>query len=662
MNKTNINKILIANRGEIATRVIRTCKELGIYTVAVFSDVDSNAPHVKQADEAIALNGLTSLETYLDQDKIINAAKITGADAIHPGYGFLAENATFAERCAREGIIFIGPKPQVIHDLGDKKRAKAIMEKHGVPVVPGYDGAKQDETSLAKEARNVGFPLLLKASAGGGGKGMRIVREEKDLKKEIAAAKSEAKAAFGDDTLLIEKYFEGARHIEVQILGDEHGNAIHLFERECSIQRRYQKIIEESPSPALIPEQREAITASAVLAAKAVNYSNAGTVEFIFSDNGEYYFLEVNTRLQVEHPVTESVTGLDLVALQIRVASGEPLPLKQEDISMNGHAIECRLYAEDPYNNYVPVTGKIHAIVPDNSPGLRYDMGVESGSEISAFYDPMIAKVIAYGNSRTESVRKLNKALKGTLFAGPKNNKAFLCDILKEPDFLAGKFNTKYLDDHSELTTEPVLQQADLASFLFAATVKQWLRNQQNKALLQNIPQGWRNVPYQDQQITFSAGNETYTVYYSYKAGKFSMRIGDANFTISHFEDDGHNLSLEVNGYLQKFKIYSSGNAYFINRGTIGDLTLQLVDRFPELESEAAAGSYVAPMPGQVVRVCVKPGDTVKAGDALLVINSMKMENTIEAYEEGIVEEIYVEAEGFVEADSLLLKMKTEEA
>ncbi|GIV34451.1 MAG: hypothetical protein KatS3mg031_1986 [Chitinophagales bacterium] len=414
----SITKILIANRSEIAIRIMRTCRKMGIATVAVFSEADKNALFVKHADEGIALGGYAASDSYLNQEKIIAAAKRTGADAIHPGYGFLSENESFARRCEQEGILFIGPNSKAIEAMGDKIRAKEIMQKHGVPVVPGYDGEDQSMETLRKEAKKIGFPVLLKASAGGGGKGMRIVREEKTLEKDIEGAKREALSAFGDDTLLIEKYFDSARHIEFQILGDKHGQVIHLFERECSIQRRYQKIIEESPSPVMTDALREKMAAAALKAAQAIKYDNAGTVEFIVDDKLHFYFLEVNTRLQVEHPVTEMVTGLDLVKLQIEVAQGLPLPLSQNDVKQNGHAVECRLYAEDPYNHFLPATGKVLAYLPDESGCTRYDSGVENGSVIDIHYDPMIAKVITWGNTRSDAIRKMKHALRRDRLAG----------------------------------------------------------------------------------------------------------------------------------------------------------------------------------------------------------------------------------------------------
>lgn len=419
-----IKRILIANRGEIACRIIRTCQSMGISTVAVFSDADKDALHVKMADTAVYIGESEVQKSYLDIEKIIEAAKISGADAVHPGYGFLSENADFAKQLASENIIFIGPNAHAIAQMGSKTNAKVLAEKLGVPTVAGYKGEDQSVEKFKIEATKIGFPVLLKASAGGGGKGMRIVHAESELPAAFDAAKREAKSAFGDEDLLMEKYFVSSRHIEVQILGDKQGHVIHLLERECTIQRRYQKIIEESPSPVLTEESRAAICGSAVKLAQALNYDNAGTVEFIWSE-GEFYFLEVNTRLQVEHPVTEAITGLDLVKLQIEIAAGKPLLLKQTDIKANGYVLECRLYAEDATNNFLPTTGQILQWKTPQIDGLRFDSGVENGSEVSIFYDPMLAKIIAHGKDRIETIQRMEYALSKIRCLGTTTNLTF---------------------------------------------------------------------------------------------------------------------------------------------------------------------------------------------------------------------------------------------
>lgn len=655
-------KILIANRGEIALRVMRTCKQMGIATVAVYSDPDSDAPFVAMADEAIALGGSTAAESYLLQDKIIEAAQQTGVQAIHPGYGFLSENAGFAKKCADAGIVFIGPKPEAIDALGDKKRAKELVSKHNVPVIPGYNGADQSTEALTKAALEVGFPILLKASAGGGGKGMRIVNSEKTLTQDIEAAKREAKASFSDDTLLIEKYFGSAKHIEVQVLGDEHGGLLHFFERECSVQRRYQKVIEESPSPSLDDELRAKILEAGLNAARSINYSNAGTVEFILADNGEFYFLEVNTRLQVEHPVTEMVTGVDLVRLQIEVAEGKPLSLKQTDLTCTGNAIECRLYAEDPDNNYLPVTGKVHAFEPYESENVRFDSGVISGSEISPFYDPMIAKVIAYAPNRNEAARKLRTALMNTVFAGPVNNRAFLCRLLEHPQFLSGDFDTRFLEYHPEIAENVPLSDVERNESLIVACIFGWDQRDKARTTLKHMPSAWRSNPYQAQQIAFMFKDEEFKISYRPKRSKLEVAIADNCFTTELNKVSGSSYTITINRTRKTYLVHQADQDIFVSHGSLGTVKMSEQPRFPEPEDAALSGGYAAPMPGQIVKVCVKPGDEVKQGDALVVINSMKMENTIEAFEDGTVEEVYVEAEGFVEADTLMLKMKEKEA
>ena len=441
------SKILVANRGEIAVRVIRACQEMGIKTVAIYSDVDKDLPHVQLADEAVALGPPSPAESYLNISKILKIAEETGAEAIHPGYGFLSENPDFAEECEKRGIVFIGPPSEVIAKMGSKIFAKSLMEKSGVPVIPGYHGEEQDMDFLIKKGEEIGFPLLVKASAGGGGKGMRIVHQKKFLKGAIEAAKRESLSSFGDDTVFLEKYLEEPRHIEFQILADNYGHTIHLFERECSIQRRHQKIIEETPSPALTPEIREKMGEAAVRAAKAVGYRNAGTVEFMFS-KGKFYFMEMNTRLQVEHPITEAVTGIDLVKWQIRIAAGERLSLRQEDLTQRGHAIECRIYAEDPEKNFMPCTGKITSISLPFGTNVRHDIGIENGNEITSYYDPMISKLIVHGENREDAIEKMLWALSNYVALGVTTNISFLKAVLQHPEFRKGNISTHFIQNH----------------------------------------------------------------------------------------------------------------------------------------------------------------------------------------------------------------------
>jgi acetyl-CoA carboxylase biotin carboxylase subunit len=652
-----IKKILVANRGEIACRIMQTCRKLGIQTAVVFSEADEASDFVKQADEAIRIGGFQPGESYLDQDKIIAAAKAVAADAIHPGYGFLSENAIFSERCKTENIIFIGPHADAIVAMGSKIGAKAIMQKAGVPVIPGYNGDNQSVEVLAAEALKIGFPILLKASAGGGGKGMRVVRAESELLKSIDAAKRESRNAFGDDSLLIEKYFDSSRHIEIQIFGDKHHNYLHFGERECSIQRRHQKVIEESPSPILTEQKRAAMGDAAVKAAAAIQYDNAGTVEFIYTDKDEFYFLEVNTRLQVEHPVTELVTGFDLVELQIKVAQGEPIGLKQEDIRFTGHAVECRLYAEDPNNDYLPVTGKIlHWNAPEID-GVRYDTGVTSNSVIDVFYDPMIAKIIAYGKNRQLAILKLEYAMKQLNVSGLTTNKSFLSAVLAHPDFKSGDFNTGFLAQKFQFN--PTISSAAQNEFMVAAVAWQWAQRKTKKAFLQEVPQGWRNNFYQPQQTNFQLGDEIIIIYYTNQNNQLHLQLKDEAFTARAIDIQNQQLTAEINGIRRVFTIVEDEQNFYLHQAIIGNITLKKAPRFIEPGATAEKGGYAAPMPGQVIELSVKAGDVVKKGDTLLILLSMKMENAIEAMEDGVIEEIFVEKNAFVEADTLMLKVKT---
>jgi len=461
-------KILIANRGEIARRVLNTCRELDIRTVAVYSDVDEAAFHVLEADEAVCLGEAEPAQSYLNIDKIVQAAKDTGAEAIHPGYGFLAENAEFAARCEQEGIVFIGPPSQVIRDLGDKITARQIMVKGGVPVIPGMTQSATDPETIRRAADDIGYPVLIKASAGGGGKGIRVVQSADDIADSCESASREALSAFGDGTIYLEKFFEKAKHIEFQILADAHGNAIHVLERECSVQRRHQKIIEETPSPALTPELRDEMGKAAVAAAKASGYVNAGTVEFLLDEEKKFYFLEVNTRLQVEHPVTEMITGIDLVRQQLEIAAGSPLSLKQEAIEGRGHAIECRIYAEDPQNDFFPSPGKIVYMKEPAGPGIRNDCGVYSGFEVPVNYDPILSKLVVHAENREAALQRMIKSLQDTVLMGIKTPISFLMDVLQSEPFRSGAVYTDFIEAHFS-DWQPELPEADIARLAFIA-------------------------------------------------------------------------------------------------------------------------------------------------------------------------------------------------
>jgi acetyl-CoA carboxylase biotin carboxylase subunit len=444
------DKILVANRGEIARRIFRACRELGVRSVAIYSEVDRSAPWARIADESYLLPGVTARETYLDQDTIFEIAKESGADAIHPGYGFLSENADFAEACKGRGIHFIGPSPEAMRALGSKTGARLVAKQAQVPVIPGVDGAEHSDNELQAAAYDLGFPVLIKASAGGGGKGMRVVIDPEEFQDALRTARNESRSSFGSDHVLVEKYFSEIRHIEVQVLGDRHGNIVHLFERECSVQRRHQKIIEESPSPAVSAELRTKITDAALALAKAVGYTSAGTLEFVLTPDEKFYFLEMNTRLQVEHPVTELVTGIDLAAWQIRLAWGERLAFQQKDIEQHGHSIECRIYAEDPANNFIPSIGEIEFYRPASGPGVRVDDGIERGTQVSPYYDPMLAKIITWGDDREEAIRKMIRALQDSVILGVTTNIPYLVDILQHPEFSLGNTNTRFLEEYME--------------------------------------------------------------------------------------------------------------------------------------------------------------------------------------------------------------------
>ena len=662
---SKITKLLVANRGEIAIRIFKTCREMGIATVAIFSDADENALFVKMADEAVRIGGKQPNESYLVMDKIIDAAKRIGANAIHPGYGFLSERAEFAKRCVEENIIWVRPHPKAIEVMGSKIGAKKIMQSHNVPTIPGYQGDDQSEATIKAKAVEIGFPVLLKASAGGGGKGMRIIREAKELDKAINEAKSEALSGFGDDTLLIEKYFDTSRHIEFQIFGDKHGNALHLFERECSIQRRYQKVIEESPSPFITTETRQKMGAAAVAACKAIQYDNAGTVEFIVAPDQSFYFLEVNTRLQVEHPITEEVTGLDLVRLQIEVAQGNPIPFKQENISQNGHAIEVRLYAEDAGNNFLPVSGKILDWIPANIEGLRYDTGIESGSEISTYYDPMIAKVISKGKDRKEAIARLSKGLQETVCTGFTTNKNFLIAILNNEDFQKGNFDTRFLDKKFQYDGEHYSQET--LDILTCALIHfRFLQRENNRTIAQGVPAGWRNNFYQAQKESYSYKGFEFPISYTNQNGELQITFADKKFTSNYYPQTAVSrlstvdnfIVFEINNIRRKFFISENGNQYFVQSPQLGQIVLNSIERFQLPVEETVKGGYIAPMPGDITTVLVKPGDIIKSGDALLKMISMKMESTIEAHSDGEVEEVFVTDKQFVEAGTLLLKMR----
>lgn len=656
---TVISSILIANRGEISSRISRTCSKMGIRSIAVFSKADRDATFVADADTAVYIGESQPSKSYLDQDKIIEAAKRCGADAIHPGYGFLAENAGFARRCESEGIIWIGPHPEAIDKMGSKSKAKDIMQKSNVPTVPGYQGDDQSTSRLIDEAKIIGFPLLLKAAAGGGGKGMRIVESADELEQAIGSAKRESKSAFGDDELIIEKYIQAGRHIEFQIFGDKHGNTIHILERECTIQRRYQKIIEESPSPVMSDTLRKTMGEAAVNAAKALGYDNAGTVEFIYDDNTQdFYFLEVNTRLQVEHPVTEAVTGLDLVEMQIESAQGQTLKITQDEIEGQGYAIEVRLYAENPANNFLPEIGRVQLFEAPCVDGLRVESAIKTGSEISIFYDPMIAKLIVHDSDRVSAIRKMIYALKHLKCLGVITNQAFLIDVLTHEEFIAGKYTTHFIEQTFDLSSPTKTDDIHVTESLIAASLWSWNNRQKKRRVLQSMPSGWRNSRYSGQTASYIVDDKTYDLEYTNDQHSFEFHIGDKMHKVLIREMNETTMSVEINQVKSVFAISSNQKQHFIHHPIIGQVIAVETDRFPAKEIEEAKGSYKTPMPSSIISILVKSGDEVKEGDSLIIISSMKMENTIAASESGVVEDIYVTEGQNVDSGVLLLKMK----
>ena len=655
-----ISSLLIANRGEIASRIIRTCRKMGIKSIAVFSDADSDGLFVQEADMAVHIGESSPTASYLDQDKIIGVAKKYGADAIHPGYGFLSENTGFAKKCEDANIIFIGPNAAAIEAMGSKSRAKTIMREHDVPVIPGYQGEDQSVERLVKEAKNVGFPLLLKATAGGGGKGMRIVHKPADLESNIKAAKRESKSSFGDDELIIERYIAKGRHIEFQIFGDKHGNAIHVLERECTIQRRYQKVLEESPSPVLTEALRQEMGEAAVKAAKALKYDNAGTVEFIFDDtSNEFFFLEVNTRLQVEHPVTEEVTGIDLVELQIEVAEGKPLPLTQDEVKGEGYAIEARLYAEDPTNDFLPATGVVKLWDVPSVDGLRIETAIKSGSQISIHYDPMIAKIIIWDKNRSTAHRKMAYTLKHLKCLGLTTNQDFLLHLFEQPAIQKGDYDTHYIKNHFDVDAfnQQSTQQVELAAI--ASTLLNWYERNEQRSLLRSMPSGWRSNRYAPQEVTYLLGEEELKVQYISQADQhFDFQIGDNKQSVYLNTVTAPQLSFRVDGVQYQAAISQKGNQYFIHLPETGNITLTKKDRFPSKISDKVEGGYEAPMPSQIIQVLVEAGQEVKVEDPLMIISSMKMENTITAEKDGKVTEVYATEGQNVEAGFLLLKVE----
>ena len=635
-----IAKLLIANRGEIAARIIRTAHALGIATVAVYSDPDADAPYVTLADEAVRLPGAAPADTYLRGELVLAAAAAAGAGAVHPGYGFLSENAAFARACADAGLIFVGPGPDTIEAMGDKIAAKAAMAEAGVPTLPSM--TVTGDTDLAAAVTEVGFPLLVKAAFGGGGRGMRLVTDPAGLAEAVSSARSEAASAFGNRTVFLERFVTDPRHVEVQIIGDSLGDVAHLFERECSIQRRYQKIVEECPSPAVDDDLRTALTAAAVAAGWAVGYTGAGTVEFVLDRDGSFYFLEMNTRLQVEHPVTEEVTGLDLVELQLRIAEGEPLPPQVREARISGHAIEVRLFAEDVPAGFVPTTGALHRFGIPAAPGIRVDTGFRAGSVVSPHYDAMLAKVIAHGRTRSDAARRLARALRQAEIHGLTTNRDLLVGILREPEFLAGGTDTGYLTRHEPAVLAAASSTATAAHALAAALARQ-ARHRAAAPVLGTMPSGWRNVFSAPQRVTYTEAGESYAVAYRLRGDTVHAEVNGTPVEALVHTAAPDQVDLEIDGTRRVYRIHQAGAGTYVD-GSDGSSALAETPRFGDPTKLAPAGSLLAPMPGLVLRVLTEPGAVVTAGQPLLVLEAMKMEQTVSAPADGVLAELRAKA------------------
>lgn len=629
-------RLLVANRGEIARRVMRSARRAGYETVAVYSEADRDAPHVGDADMAVLLGPAPAAESYLNADRILSAAARSGADAIHPGYGFLSENATFARSCEAAGLVFVGPTADTIERMGSKIAAKALMIAHGVPVVPGFHEPGADDARIRQEAIALGMPVLLKASAGGGGKGMRVVRSPSELDAAIAGARREARSAFADDALLVERYIDSPRHIEVQIFGDAHGGLVHLFERECSIQRRHQKIVEETPAPNLAPAVRDAILAAGVTAGRALGYRSAGTVEFVVAPDGAFYFLEVNTRLQVEHPVTELVTGLDLVALQLAVAEGAPLPFDQRAVHSRGHAIECRLYAEDPARDYLPMAGPVLDFHVPLGEGVRVDSGVETGTEVSVHYDPMLAKVITHGATRDEAARRMRRALAHSSVLGLATNREFLLWLLDEPQWRAGRTHTHLLvDTTATYGDEHTARSARDAAVV--ATLSRAVTRAAGRTLLPGLPVAWRNNRWRDAELCWSVfehhspeATELAVSYRLLSAAHARVEVGGEAMDVRLGVAQGRERPVEIDGVRRVYRVVETSDAVWVFDGRHAR-RLTEISPFPVPSAIEESGGCAAPMPGKVLRILVAAGEVVEAGQGVAIVEAMKMEHILTA-------------------------------
>lgn len=655
------NKVLIANRGEIAVRVIRSAKDLGYRTVAVFSEADAGAPHVMAADEAVCIGPAAVGESYLVAEKLIEAARKTGADAIHPGYGFLSENSAFASTCEEAGIVFIGPNAHAIDLMGSKRQSKIAMIEAGVPCIPGYEGADQSDEALKAAAIGIGMPVMLKASAGGGGRGMRLVTDETTLDEHIRSARSEAQNAFGSGELIIEKAVMQPRHIEIQVFADTHGNVVYLGERDCSVQRRHQKVVEEAPSPFVSPELRKAMGEAAVDAAKSCQYVGAGTVEFLVDADQNFYFLEMNTRLQVEHPVTELITGLDLVALQLKVAAGDVLPLTQEDVTLTGHAMEVRLYAEDPGANFVPQTGKLHLWQPAEGEGVRIDSGIQQGQEVSAFYDPMLAKLITYGANREESRRRLIRVIEDSHLLGIRDNRAFLASVLRHDAFVNGEATTAFIG--SDFAEDETLKQAEartedivLAAALLCASDAE-----------NNGQSAWHNNGLGSRYVKLAAGEKTVELNLTQHNGVQVEILGEGisdTESVNILSRTETEVRYEYQGVIRNrvcIIVNDQGNDVLHMSTTYGNLTFSDLTYQSAKANQAGSDQILASMDGAIVEVLVNEGDSVEPGQTLVVLEAMKMEHPLKAEISGTVLNVNVAAGDQVKGRQKLIQLQGNE-
>ncbi len=664
-------RVLIANRGEIACRVIRTCRRLGIHSIAVYSEADAGAQHALQADEAWPIGGAAPADSYLKADTILEVARRSGAEAIHPGYGFLSENAAFARACEDAGIVFIGPPAEAIEAMGSKAEAKALMAAHDVPLVPGYHGEDQDSDLLAQRAGEIGFPLMIKAAAGGGGKGMRIVRQAEDFAVELASAQRESMHAFGDQRMILERYIEHPRHIEFQVFADSHGHAIHLNERECSAQRRYQKVLEETPSPFLDAARRAAMGKAAVAATRAVNYRGAGTIEFIVGADGDFHFMEMNTRLQVEHPVTEMTLGLDLVELQLRVAAGESLPeelLGDEPLPQQGHAIEVRLYAEDPDNGFLPASGHLDGLsLPETSAQVRIDSGVVEGDTVTVHYDPMIAKLIVHGTDRADVLERLQQALGQSWIRGMKSNVAFLERLVAHPAVQEGRIDTGYLDRHLDefvAGDEPLPDACRLAAFCVAALHEEG----QNHAAA-NDPHSpwaerdaWRVHGHGVRVLALEHNGERLEARLTGHGGhyRFVQDEDAVEVQAAHAADGSFHAA--IGDHRLRLPLLQDGTAFVLHDAAGHRQAFRQAEAFTwQSEDGGSAGDVIAPMPGRIVAVRAAAGDEVAEGDELLVMEAMKMELSLKAPAAGVIDVVNATEGEFVEADSVLVRFREDE-